>query len=124
MAKITSKIVDRIEVFRAAWREMAPDVSFAGMTYAQFVEASELPLSVRMEILTMERELNGKRAEKALADEATSEMLTLVVNSVRGTPSYGEDCPLYRAFGFIRKSDRKSGLTRKGRKSSADATAA
>jgi hypothetical protein len=123
MPKITSKIVDRIAVFRAAWREMAPDASFAGLTYAQFVEAAELPLTVRAEILAMERQLNGKRAERSLADEAASEMLTLVVNSVRGTPGYGEDCPLYRAFGFIRKSDRRSGLTRKDAKQSGEASA-
>jgi hypothetical protein len=113
MPKIISKIVDRIEVFRAAWREIAPGAVFAGMTYEQFVEASEPPLAVREEILAMERQLNGKKAERSIADETASTMLALLVNSVRGTPGYGEDCPLYRAFGFIRKSDRKSGLARK-----------
>ncbi|WP_411826363.1 hypothetical protein [Luteolibacter sp. AS25] len=113
MPKITSKIVDRIEGFRVAWREMAPDAVFAGMTYEQFVEASEPPLTVRDEILALESKLSGKKAEKLIADDAASEMLALVVNSVRGTQGYGDDCSLYRAFGFVRKSERKSGLTRK-----------
>lgn len=123
MPKITLKIVDRIEVFRAAWREMAPDAVFAGMTYAQFVEASEPSLAVRKDILAIERQLNGKKAERSLIDEAASTMLALVVNSVRGTPEYGEDSPLYRAFGFIRKSDRKSGLTRREAKKTDEASA-
>ena len=113
MAKIVRKIEDRIEVFRAAWREMAPDAVFCEMTYAQFVEASEPSLLVRREVLGMERQLDGKRAERSLTDGTAATMLNLIVNSVRGTSGYGEDSPLYRAFGFVRKSDRKSGLTHK-----------
>lgn len=30
-----------------------------------------------------------------------------------GDPAYGNDSPLYGAMGFVRKSEKKSGLTRK-----------
>ena len=30
-----------------------------------------------------------------------------------GNPAYGNDSPLYGAMGFVRKSEKKSGLTRK-----------
>lgn len=33
--------------------------------------------------------------------------------SVAGDPAYGNDSPLYGAMGFVRKSEKKSGLTRK-----------
>ncbi len=36
-----------------------------------------------------------------------------VVNGVKGDPAFGEDCDLYEAMGYVRKSERKSGLSRK-----------
>ena len=43
-----------------------------------------------------------------MSDEITSN----VVNSAKGDPNYGENSALYASFGYIRKDDRKSGLTR------------
>lgn len=121
----TSKpIVDRIETFRAAWRELAPDATFAGMSLAEFEGASAAPLVLRDEISDLELQLNGKKTERSIADGAAGELLSLVVNSVRGTPGYGEDSALYRAFGYVRKSERRSGLTRKARASTDSADAA
>lgn len=45
----------------------------------------------------------------------TLKQCNLVVNSVKGTPGFGEDSPLYEAMGNVRKSERRSGLSR-GRK--------
>lgn len=120
----TKPIVERIETFRAAWREMAPDASFAGMSLAEFEGASAAPLALRDEISDLELQLVGKKAERSIADLAAGELLSLVVNSVRGTPGYGQDSPLYRAFGYVRKSERRSGLTRKARASTVSADAA
>lgn len=114
----------RIEKFRRSWREMAPETVFAGMTLTQFEEVVSPSSTVRGEIEALELQLEGKRAEKSIVDAAANEVLDLVVNSVRGTPGFGQDCPLYRAFGYVRKSERKSGLTRKGLKPAADANAA
>lgn len=36
----------------------------------------------------------------------------LVVNAVRGDPDEGEDGEFYDALGYVRKSERKSGLRR------------
>jgi hypothetical protein len=36
-----------------------------------------------------------------------------VVNGVKGDPAFGEDSDLYETMGYVRKSERKSGLTRK-----------
>jgi hypothetical protein len=36
-----------------------------------------------------------------------------VVNSVKGDPNHGENSPMFAACGYIRKDDRKTGLTRK-----------
>ena len=123
MPKVQKNIVARIESFRAAWRDMAPDATFASMSLAQFEEAISVPLKVRDDIVALERQLEGKKAEKQIADTAGNGLLDLVVNSVRGTPGFGPDCALYRALGYVRKSERKSGLTRKDNVSGEDATA-
>jgi hypothetical protein len=103
---------------------MVPDATFAGMTLAEFEEASAAPLNLRDGIMALETQLEGTKAAMSIADLAAAELLDLVVNSVRGTPGFGQDCALYRALGYVRKSDRKSGLTRKGTKPAVDANAA
>jgi hypothetical protein len=123
MPRISTTIVDRIQTFRRSWREMAPDATFAGMTLAEFEAAVSAPLALRDEIVALETQLGGKKTEKLVADMAANELLDLVVNSVRGTPGFGQDCALYRACGYVRKSERKSGLTRKP-KVTVDANAA
>ena len=124
MPKVTKDTAARIQKFRLSWREMAPNASFAGMTLVQFEDAVSDPLTVRDEIEALESQLEGKKAEKLIADGIANDVLDLVVNSVRGTPGFGQDCPLYRAFGYVRKSDRKSGLTRKSGTTAVDANAA
>ena len=83
------------------------------MTYAQFETACEVPLALRDEILALDTQRNGKKTEREQADLVARDMLDLVVNAVRGTPSHGKDSALYRALGYVRQSERKSGLTRK-----------
>jgi hypothetical protein len=124
MPKVQKNIVSRIQSFRAAWRDMAPDATFAGMTLAQFEDAASPPLTLRGEIVALERQWEGKKAERLIADASANELLDLVVNSVRGTPGFGQDCALYRALGYVRKSERKSGLTRKSGTTTEDANAA
>jgi hypothetical protein len=124
MPNATYTVVDRIGTFRAAWRELAPDATFAGMTLLQFEEAVSAPLTLRDEIVALGKQMEGRKTERSNADQAASEVLDLVVNSVRGTPGFGHDSALYRAFGYVRKSERKSGLTRKGAATAVDANVA
>ena len=111
-------------MFRTAWKELAPQESFAGMTLAGFEAATALPLTLRDQILGLEKQLEGRKTERTKADAAARLLLDLVVNSVRGTPQYGPDSSLYRALGYVRKSERRSGLTRKGLQKSPGANAA
>jgi hypothetical protein len=124
MPKVTKDIVDRIETFRASWRELALDATFAGMTLAEFEVAVSVPLNLRGDIVALEKQLEGKKTEKSIADVTANELLDLVVNSVRGTPGFGQDCALYRACGYVRKSERKSGLTRRATKTAVNANVA
>ena len=44
---------------------------------------------------------------------ALNEKRSKVGFGVAGSAAYGNDSPLYGAMGFVRKSEKKSGLTRK-----------
>jgi hypothetical protein len=52
-------------------------------------------------------------ADRDEADESTLGKMQLVVNGVLADPTEGPDSALYAAFGYTRKSERKTGLTRK-----------
>jgi hypothetical protein len=117
-------IVDRIRSFRAAWRELAADSTFAGMTLAEFEAASEPSLALRADIVALEKQIQGKSTLKSKADDDAVELLQLVVGSVRGTPGFGRDSALYRALGYVRHSERRSGLSRKTSSPAGDASAA
>ena len=56
---------------------------------------------------------DAKRSEIDTIYSDANDMSVKVVNGVVGDPAYGDDSPLYGAMGFVRKSERKSGLTKK-----------
>jgi hypothetical protein len=125
MANLSRTIVDRIKVIRAAWRDIAPDATFAGMTLAEFEQATEAPLQLRAVMADLQTKLRGMKASQADVDQAAGELADLVVNSIKGTPGFGQNSPLYSACGYVRKADRRSGLTtRRKIASSGDATVA
>ena len=109
-----NRMIERIEMFKAAWLENGPDASFAGMTYAEFEEATKAPEGLGDEVLALRQKMGHKRVETQAAIAEAAELLDLVANSVKGTQGFGSDSALYRAFGYVRKSERKTGLTRKG----------
>ena len=96
----------------AGWEQHAPDATFAGLTLAQFKARVKPSLDVREEITSLELKLASARVQRHNADRASDEIAMNVVNSVKGDPKFGDNSALYASFGYIRKDDRKSGLTR------------
>lgn len=96
-----------------AWKEGAPKAEFMGVTQEELdgkikaIEAKEQTLDdIRTQEKMLEDELSDDYGE-------LDDTLIDVGNGVRGDKNYGDDSPLYGAMGYIRKSDRASGLTRK-----------
>ena len=96
-----------------AWKEGAPTVEFMGIKQADLnsniadIEAKEQNLDdLRAQIKMLEDKVSDDYA-------ALDDKLVDVGNGVRGSRDYGDDSPLYGAMGYVRKSDRASGLTRK-----------
>lgn len=105
---------DRIEIFIAAWREIAPEATFAGMTLAEF-ETKTSPLAQSIaRLLALDAQYAAELKARDEAETAAKETLRLAAHGVRGNPLFGDDSRLYRAMGFVPLSERQSGLTRKG----------
>jgi hypothetical protein len=96
-----------------AWETLAPDKSFGGMTLAQFQAAAQPAQAARQRIDDLEDQLKQAQADRDDADEAFLAKAQLVVNGVLADATEGPDSALYEAFGYRRKSERRSGLTRK-----------
>ena len=105
----------KITRMQEAWRTLAPDKSFGGMTLAQFEAACEPSLRARQRIVELETQLAQRIAERDAADGEFNSKAQLVVAGVIADPTEGQDSALYEAFGYTRKSERRTGLTRRKR---------
>jgi hypothetical protein len=107
---------ERIERMLNAWRTLAPEKSFGGMTLAQFEAATAPSHDTRARIEDLNDQLTKEIADRDSADDTSAVKIRQVVAGVLADPTEGPDSALYEAFGYTRTSERKSGLTRKGNK--------
>ena len=110
---------DRYEKIEDAFNTLAPTATFGGMTLAQFQAKLQPSIDARIEVKRIEDLLSAALVARDNADIQTLKDCDLVVKGVVGDPNFGDDSALYEAMGYIRKSQRKSGLTRKGTASKA-----
>ena len=114
MAKVDIKTVrGKCNVMNDAWVEGAKAVEFNGITQAQFLADITAEAADDAEIGDLEAELKMKREVRDDKYIALNDKRSKVGLGVAGSAAYGNDSPLYGAMGFVRKSDRASGLTRK-----------
>jgi len=104
---------EKMDKMLNAWRTLAPAKTFGGLTLAQF-EAIVSPCQTsRQTISNLEDQMTHAINERDTSDEAFLSKAQLVVNGVLADPTEGPDSSLYEAMGYTRKSERRSGLTRK-----------
>ena len=96
-----------------AWKTLAPNKSFGGMTLAEFEAVVNDSLEARMTVAALDDSRMQAIAVRDDCDNTVVQKSALVVAGVLADPSEGDDSALYEAFGYVRKSARKSGLTRK-----------
>jgi hypothetical protein len=111
--KNATRIARKAAQVATAWEQIAPDAEFAGMTLAAFRTAIGDSFATRDRAAQLEADQSANLARRTLADAATNNRVKLVVNSVKGSPTYGENSDLYRAMGYVTAADKASGLTRK-----------
>lgn len=96
-----------------AWEDHAKDVSFGGMTLTQFQAATARPLDSRTRLKDFHDKTEAEINVRDNEDETWLPIGQMIVNAVLGHPDFGPDSPMIEAMGYVRKSERKSGLTRK-----------
>ncbi len=109
------KIEESINTVTEAWADLAADKTFAGMTLEQFKARIKPSLDARNELATAKNTRINALTGRMLSDEESQKALLLVVNAIKGDPTEGEDSALYEACGYVPKSKRKSGLSRKAK---------
>jgi len=113
--------LDRINQVTKAWETLRPTKSFGGMTLSAFKTKVQPSLDARTNITTLEHQMTSALDKRDDADAASLDAVKLVVNAVKGDPAETANGDLYEAMGFVRDSERSSGLSR--RKAAAETTA-
>ncbi len=106
---------EKINTIFNAWKTLAADKSFAGMTVEQFEAAIAPSFTTRQQLEDLDNHRTHLINTRADADEASLAKAAAVVAGVLADPSFGPNSSLYEAMGYRRKSERKSGLHRGGR---------
>src|SRR5437868_15435562 len=113
MANTPKKNEDKMLKVKNAWKNLAEEKTFGGMTLAQFETQVNASLAPRQRLDEIDDEKMEQQALRESEDEVTLGKIELVVAGIIADPAYGSDSALYEACGYVRKSERKSGLTRK-----------
>ncbi len=105
--------MQKCEQTLTAVTEIASKIVFGGMDAAAYLAKVQPMRDARTLIADLEAQLSAARAHRETVDTEGLAAEQLVVNGIIGDPNFGPDSPLYGATGRTRKSERKSGLTRK-----------
>ena len=96
-----------------AWRTLAPDKTFAGMTLAQFEEMVNASLAPRRKLLELQDMMLSQQALRDANDELVLKKIEKIKAGVIESDEFGSDSALIEGMGYKRKSEYSSGLTRK-----------
>jgi hypothetical protein len=112
MLKMYIRRLMGVSAVTEAWSSLCPEKSFFGMTLDQYKESVKPCYDLRVEIAETQKRLKSLNAKCKDADAAALKLTKSIVHAVKADPTEGEDSPLYAAMGYVRASDRSSGLTR------------
>ncbi len=121
MAIAPKTIADDTQAIIDAWTELAPTATFAELTLTQYKAKVQPSLDARTQIAKLETDLKAEQDLRDQVDVPTQTTNDLVVKGVVADVNYGDDSALYERMGYVRKSVRASGLTRKSKTATAKA---
>lgn len=98
------------------WKTLAPEKRYGNMTVEDYEAQVNRSLAPRRRLNELKDEELRELANRDSEDEITMEKVQFIVNGVLADPTEGPNSALYESFGYVRKSERKSGLTRKKKK--------
>ena len=110
MPTAPKEVHGKIQTVITAWDSLASGATFAGMTLANFKAAVQPSLDARDEVANLDGQRPVSLNKRAAADQDSNDTMLMVVNAVKGDPDHGEDSALYAAMGYVRKSERRTGV--------------
>jgi len=123
MANNPAEVEQTIEDITNAWTTLAPAASFGNLTLAQYIAAVKPSLDARTAITGLEEQMTNALTNRDKMDAVSEPINQNVIKGVVGNMAYGDDSALYEAMGYVRKSQRKTGLSRKSKTTAANAPA-
>ena len=105
---------ERLNRIVTAWTNLAADKTFAGVTLDQFKTAIEPSFVARRNLAEIDDQRTREANARDDADTVSMSKADKIIAAIVGDPDFGDDSSLYEACGYTRKSERRSGLTRKG----------
>ncbi len=113
MATAPKTIADDTQAIIDAWTELAPTATFNDLTLDQYKAAVKPSFDSRQKITDLETDLEAEQVNRDTVDVNTTKTNADVVKAVVADKNFGDDSALYERMGYVRKSTRASGLTRK-----------
>jgi len=107
------RIRERVTQMNDGWAQGAPTADFGGISQTQFDTKIKAAAAADQEIDELEAALTLKKQSRDGLYAALHEDSVKILAGLKGDPAYGDDHPLVDAMGFVRESNRKTGLTRK-----------
>ena len=98
-----------------AWEDLAPDKLFGGMTLDGFKARVKPSMDSRDTLDAVKNARINAQTSRQHSDADSQLAVQQVVNGIKADPTEGEDSALYEACGYVPKSKRKSGLSRKAK---------
>ncbi len=106
---------EKIRELKNAWETLTPAKSFAGLTVAEFNTQIAPSLIARTAIASLESQITEAKNQREDADKVSLAIVQRVIAGILADPTEGPDSSLLEAAGRVRKSERKTGLTRKAK---------
>lgn len=113
MANAPKTNEEKMNRMLAAWKTLAPAKQFGGLSAADFEALVNASMDARVEVAAADDARTRAVASREGSDDVTMQKSLQIVAGVVADPTEGDDSALYEAMGYVRKSNRASGLTRK-----------
>ena len=113
----------KAENFRMAWKNQSPESVFSGKSLEDLEGAIAALDQANEKVEALYSDLSAAQKTRDDEEKVLNGLLIQVIYGVRSDPAHGDDSALYRSMGFIPKSERKSGLTRRSKAVNKEATA-
>ena len=116
MAYSPKEIEDLMDNTIALWEAHSSDKTYGGVTLDEMKEAAAQAKKPRRRLEKIAAERRAEIGKRKSCDKIFLKKRAMLIAGIIADPEEGEDSVFYGSFGYVRKSKRKSGLTRKKKK--------